>query len=107
MWIMGSTDKRLTMMGMEFTDPSGTLAPPSQPVNFWVMEAWPKPPARDDADVGGQACLYTPRFKRFIVNDMHDGDKKSLKVRGNKLDIIPYDGTDSAESWKVDAKFGP
>jgi len=104
MYVMQSTDEHLSRLGFEFTDPTSTLAPPTQPLNFWVLEKWPKPqPARSTIDMKAKTCIDTPLFRSLVVNDMHDGDEKALKVKGNALHITPYN---NKQSWNVDATFG-
>lgn len=112
LWIMGSTDNRLTNLGLEFTDPSGTLAPPEEPVNFWVQNAWPRPDrslgkiAQNATPRLDEQCLSTPLFSGIVENDMHDGDSKFLKTHriGGKehLTITPYK---SDQSWSVETEF--
>ena len=107
LWIMGSTDNKLTKLGLEFTDPSGTLAPPAQPLNFWVLDKWQNPPqspvkAPREHGNGSESCLQIPFFQQLVVDDMHDGDKKALKLSGNSLHISPYD---NKQSWSVEADF--
>lgn len=112
LWIMGSSDERLTKLGLEFTDPSGTLAPPEQPVNFWVQKEWPHQeqqpavvtktmvPRPDDQ------CLPTATGTGLVEHDMHDGDEKLLKTheQGGKelLSITPYA---NKQTWSVQAEF--
>ena len=110
MWLMESTDIRLNKMGFEFTDPTGTLGPADKPLNFWVMNKWPKPvkgmgPSRfsskgkEGATGLSSQCLES----ETIVNDMHDGDEKDLATdRSGKLRITPYHND---QKWSVDATF--
>lgn len=106
MWLMESTDIRQNKMGFEFTDPTGQLAPPDQPLNFWTMDKWPKPadPASKaarlmaDAQVRQEACLD----RDVVVHDMHDGDEKELRTDNGALHITPYKND---QRWSVDAKF--
>merc|ERR550537_79531 len=63
MYIMSDQDNKYFRNGFEFTDPSGTLAPPTQPLNFWVQEAWPKPPLSESNEAKRTTCIYTPLFK--------------------------------------------
>ena len=104
MWVMGSTDNRLSKLGFEWTVPSGTLAPPTQPLNFWVEDHWPKPPNKLQHAQRDGPCIYTSPFKGLVVNDVHDGDKKMLKV-SHYSDVLTITPHDNKQSWKVDAKF--
>lgn len=107
MWLMASTDNSRNKIGFEFTDPTGKLAPPDQPLNFWVMNQWPKP--EHEASRAGQlvsdgqthqiSCLGDD----VVVFDMHDGDEKDLSTsRDGKLHITPYKND---QKWSVDSTF--
>lgn len=111
MWILGSTDNKLTKLGFEFTDPSGTLAPKDVPVNFWVQQKWPH---RTSMPVGlpkpllnPTTCIYEQWFKPApVFQDMHDGDAKQIKLGSvpdrNKLTIKPYKNN---QTWTVKSQF--
>lgn len=98
---MQTVDLKLTKLGFEFTDPTGSLAPGNRPVNFWVQERWPKPKLAVEAL---NACIDTPSFRGLVVNDMHDGDQKLLKVshESNDFKITPYNNN---QTWKIAARF--
>ena len=71
---------------IEFSDPSGTLASPSVPLNTWVQlnnmatQAYPGPaPTR---------CLPE---SRLVFQDQHDGDRKVVTLSGNHMTILPFD----------------
>ncbi len=110
MWLMESTDIRRNKMGFEFTDPTGQLAPPDQPLNFWVMDKWPKP--ADPASKAGRLSLLANNARARqgscldrdeVVRDMHDGDEKELTTESSgALHITPYKND---EKWSVDATF--
>lgn len=112
MWILGSSDEKLTKLGFEFTDPSGTVAPPTQSLNFWVQHEWPHHKSMTGGLPSAQPnpswCIYTPALKPApVFNDMHDGDAKEVRVSGsrtekNKLTIKPHD---NKQSWTVEAMF--
>ena len=91
-------------LGLEFTDPSSTLAPANRPVNFWVLHKWPKPldtqrilKDRKLAFPNSESCTESQ-----VVNDMHDGDQKSLTVKRDSLRITPHD---NHQKWSVDSEF--
>lgn len=98
---------------LEFTDPSGTIAPPSQPLNLWMStlsdkadNLWPSSPESSSGSCfcsSMQSC--DSEFKMF---DMHDGDAKivtvtSMNARKEELDIQPYNKAN--ESWHVTSLF--
>lgn len=112
MWILGSTDNTLTKLGFEFTDPRGQLAPPTQPVNFWVQRKWnnlvtePLKVSKPQSKVSW--CIYTPLLKPApVFYDMHDSDAKEIRLSGsrldkNKLTIKPHEND---QTWVVEATF--
>ena len=112
MWILGSSDNKLTKLGFEFTDPSGTVAPPTQPVNFWVQHKWPHHTSMavglPQPQPNSVSCIYTPWLKPApVFQDMHDGDAKEIRVTGsltdkNELTIKPHA---NKQTWTVKAKF--
>ena len=94
-------------MGFEFTDPTGQLGPPDQPLNFWVMNKWPKPV--DQSSKAGQLISFAQAQQEsclsddLVVFDMHDGDEKDLRTdRDEKLNITPYKND---QKWSVDSTF--
>lgn len=110
MWIMMSTDGVYSTLGLEFTDPTSTVAPAQEPVNFWMQGSWPKPNSieskgalNQDEESISESCIETTAFHDFLVHDMHDGDMKALKETRGTLHIKPYHNN---QSWAVDAKFG-
>ena len=131
LWVMGSVDNKYSELGFEWTDPTGTVAPASQPVNFWLLNKWPPgtPPfgglaatlvkrqreraakastpqprlrSREQRRLqrGDAPCIWTPVWKGLVVNDLHDGDAKLLRVTnpGDALTIVPHG---NAQHWKV------
>merc|ERR1712137_1385085 len=94
-------------LGLEFTDPTGTLASPTDPVNLWVLDHWPQLQDAEESKkltAASTTCgIEASRFgKASVFNDMHDGDQKALLDKKGKLHITPVS---SAESWAVDAKI--
>jgi len=82
----------LNRIVLEFTDPSGTIGDPEQPLNQWVEYGnldKVKPPA----------C---PKSIDGIFLDIHDGDEKALEVHDGIMKINPY-GND--ETWTIQAAF--
>jgi len=76
----------------EFTDPSGKLASPATPLNSWL--------AVDSLGrVAGEAC---PETLRAIYADMHDGDRKAVKIEGGKITITP---SGNNQTWVVEASL--
>merc|ERR1719163_1111722 len=111
MWILGSSDEKLTKLGFEFTDPSGTLAAAAQPLNFWVQDKWSKTAAAAGLprpQPNPAWCIYTPAGKPApVFSDMHDGDAKEIRVGGtrtdkDKLTIKPHGNN---QTWTVQATF--
>merc|ERR1711939_684097 len=100
------------------TDPMS--ANPTEPVNLWVLDKWPKPKVDlTDASTVGTAveaalgrveankvgwCI--DKRKTLVLGDMHDGDKKALKQSGTQrkqhLQISP---SGNGESWTVEGDF--
>mmetsp|Transcript_19371 Transcript_19371/g.48133 ORF Transcript_19371/g.48133 Transcript_19371/m.48133 type:complete len:221 (-) Transcript_19371:415-1077(-) len=79
-----------TMMG-EFTDPTGTLAAPTLPLNAWISESKPLP--------FGTPCASLPPT---VFADMHDGDRKQITISDGALTIVP---SGNNESWVVKASL--
>lgn len=108
LWVMGNNGAHhdtYQRLGLEFTDPSETLAPATEPLNLWVLDHWPKaasPPEFPQLTAASTTCIDTPRFGSSIFCDVHDGDKKAIKISKSKLHITPYS---SGESWTVDAEL--
>jgi FlaG/FlaF family flagellin (archaellin) len=78
---------------VEFTDPSGTLAAASFPLNQWVPV--------DAQEVAPLSLKCLDSF-RGIYADMHDGDQKEVTVFQGTITIKPS-GND--QTWQVDADF--
>lgn len=76
----------------EWFDPSGKLAPADVPVNTWVQ-------LDTQSDRPGAGC---PMKLQTVFADMHDGDKKNVKIDGSSLIITPGD---IKENWTVKAKL--
>jgi len=76
---------------VEFTDPSGTLAGASFPLNQWVPV--------DTREVAPLSLRCVDSFWG-IYADMHDGDEKEVRVSDGALTIRPS-GND--QIWQVDA----
>ena len=67
---------------IEWTDPSGKLAPPSVPLNTWLqLEDVPAP----------KSCI---QGSPLVFKDLNDGDSKLVTLSGNRLSITPI-GTDA------------
>ena len=67
---------------IEWNDPSGTLAPPSVPLNTWLqLEDVPAP----------KSCI---QGSPLVFKDLNDGDSKLVTLSGNRLSITPI-GTDA------------
>jgi len=76
----------------EFTDPSGTLGDPEQPLNQWVEFG-------DLNEAERPAC---PESLDGVFLDIHDGDEKALELHDGILKIRPYS---NEETWAVEAAF--
>jgi hypothetical protein len=75
----------------EFFDPSGKIGSPDLPLNTWVQLT-----SQDDKP--GAGC---PNDLDAIFADQHDGDKKSVQIKGGSMTIKP---SGNAENWVVNAK---
>ncbi|CAJ1402590.1 unnamed protein product [Effrenium voratum] len=75
----------------EFTDPSGTLAAPSVPLNAWLQ-------------LGGQRATVPlcPASLKATFADMHDGDRKAITVAGSEMTIT---STNSSQTWVIHAEL--
>ena len=77
----GTTEKN----AIEFTDPSGKLAPPSVPLNTWVQadsavtESAPGPIPKN--------CL---EGSPIVFKDMSDGASKLVTLDGDYLTVVPF-----------------
>ena len=79
---------KIDKYAIEFTDPSGTLALPSAPLNTWVqLEHFDSMVNPNVAPATGpKNCIKgTP----LVFKDMHDGDTKQVTLRGDKITIKP------------------
>lgn len=111
-WVMGTPDNKYTRMGLEFTDPTATLAPAPEPVNLWVLDHWGPPSESSHEEPMHGTFGNTCGFKEStlfhknvaILHDMHDGDKKSIKVKHDGSLTLNPSGND--ELWTVQSKFG-
>lgn len=89
-YTLGSDGTQVEKKVLEFTDPSGTLAYPSFPLNHWVPVI---------AEAPAQVSRPCAKFVWGVYADMHDGDKKQVEINGDGvLTITPY-GND--QTWKV------
>jgi len=101
-YLMSAVDE-YHKVGIEISDPSGTIASANRPLNMWV-ELDEHHEVNVTGDVGKiKECLLTPEPCGLVLNDMHDEDRKFLKVKDNKLQITPDSSPRGV--WKVDAKF--
>lgn len=82
----------------EFTDPSGTLANESYPLNTWVEL---HPESQDEQSHPEAVC---PTSFESVFADMHDGDKKFVTISGTKMTIEPRDNN---QTWVVNAVIDP
>lgn len=74
---------------VEFTDPSGTVAGPTAPLNLWVE-------LKDSyKQVVSWSC---PTSWQAVYTDMHDGDQKEIRISGTSVIIRPYGNT---QDWEV------
>lgn len=80
----------------EFTDPSGTLADKAAPLNQWVQV---DASGSGASAAGGFEC---PQQAQGVFADMHDGDKKVVKIADGKMSITP---SGSTQSWSVVANL--
>ena len=69
----------LKKYAIEWTDPSGTLAAPSVPLNTWVQA--------DDAIIAARSCL---EGAPIVFKDMHDEDSKKVALSEDHLFITPF-----------------
>eukprot|EP00038_Savillea_parva_P007042 m.167505 g.167505 ORF g.167505 m.167505 type:complete len:358 (+) comp12832_c0_seq1:104-1177(+) len=107
LWSMQTTQDigaSLYRFGLEFTDPSGTLAPSDTPLNVWLQDETSMFLRALSHTTGGRAIRRAPCLAKdhLIVNDMHDGDAKSLDSDRNALQITPYKNN---QRWTIAAKF--
>ena len=112
MWIMESIAyPSAVKLAFEFTDPSETLAPRTQPLNMWLSPALtgPEQPSVvplvtkriNGTHSSSDSCgIYTPHGEAEIFNDMHDGDQKAVTVDKESLTIQPYANN---ETWVVES----
>jgi hypothetical protein len=94
-------------LGFEFTDPSATLAPKTQPLNFWISEilsvdTMPRNLPAPVRHLQSSPCIRTPWGKPEVFDDMHDGDMKAITVKSDDLTIEPYG---NSQSWVIDSTF--
>merc|ERR1712060_768976 len=64
---------------IEFTDPSGTLAAPTAPLNRWV----------ELKSLARGKTFHCPTSGGAVYADMHDGDRKEVIISGSTLTIKP------------------
>ena len=112
MWVMqNDAIPTAVKLGFEFTDPSGTLAPKTQPVNFWSSPCLSDPAPfvsrvslkkQKKKELQGETCIYTPHDQPEVFNDIKVLDKKGVIVDDDTLTIEPYDND---ESWKIQSSF--
>ncbi len=90
-----------TKVGVEFYDPSGTLASPTTPLNLWLE------PNANAKEAGSNTLGACEQFlASTVLHDMHDGDQKkiSYETSGGKkyMHIVPHNNN---QTWVVDAPF--
>jgi len=77
-----------------FTDTSGQLVDdPTLPLNDWVAET----------SVQGRG-IECPQELSLVFKDTHDGDMKTVQIKGEAMTITP---AASDDDWIVNAKFDP
>ena len=104
LWTM-MDDASSAKIGLEFTDPSGTLAPATQPLNLWIAPAKMKHNNLHSHGPKQKNCFpQRARRTETVMNDIHDGDMKAVNVneRTEALDIKPYG---NSQKWAVTSKF--
>ena len=79
----------LEKYAIEWTDPSGTLAPPKVPLNTWVQIE--KYVSKVNREIDGNSCI---EGSPLIFKDQHDGDSKQVKLFENRLSIAPFGSND-------------
>lgn len=95
-------------VGVVFTDPTGTIADASTPLNMWL-----EPNTKATTSAAAEArraapCLVTKAGHGTVFDDMHDGDQKDVSdvvaAAGAKesMHIIPYGNN---QTWTVVAPF--
>lgn len=82
-------------LSVEFSDPSGTIAAPSDTVNEWVQIG---STTAKSSSLRGHSCWSGS----VIVADMHDGDQKKWSVTGSDLTIVPHNNN---QTWVVKSKI--
>ena len=118
MWIMKNVGHPSAVkLGFEFTDPSETLAPKTQPLNIWMSAALSGPalldqyshqlqlsiPKRTNHNLQSSTCIYTgPHRQAEIFNDIIEGDMKAITVYKETLSIKPSNTT---QKWDIEATF--
>jgi len=76
----------------EFTDPSGTIAEKTAPLNRWVE-------LREPQHLEKAWCF---KHLNTIYADMHDGDKKHITIDGTSLVIRP---SGNSQTWAVESQL--
>ena len=116
MWIMESIAiPAAVKLSFEFTDPSATLAPRTQPINIWTSPALSSPSqipheflqlnqTVKDSDTCG---IYTPHGESEIFYDMADGDEKAVtitreNVHRDEMDALTIKPYGNNETWAVE-----
>lgn len=111
MWIMQSDAvPSAVKLAFEFTDPSETLAPRTQPLNIWLSEALsvsdseklPIDVKKKKEKVGGSTCIYTPHNQPKVFNDIFESNMKSILVDSDDMTIKPYDNN---QDWTIQSTF--
>lgn len=116
MWVMQNIAiPSAVKLGFEFTDPTATLAPRTQPMNIWTSSALSSPlqvpamiPQRNlgerNQKVQDSSCgIYTPHGQSEIFYDLAEWDEKAVAVNDDHnnetLTIVPYGNN---ETWTVE-----
>jgi len=78
----------------EFTDPSGTIAARTDPLNRWVELKSPQ-----------KSITYPcPTQLKAVFADLHDGDRKEVSISGTTVTIKPAGG---GQDWEVTSSLEP
>jgi len=92
---IGPTGHAIEKSIWEFTDPSGTLAPPGYPLNHWV-------PVGKASDSTSSALDCSSIAIDGVYQDIHGYDTKLVRFQGTSMTLTP---TSPSESWEQRATF--